>query len=62
LEEIALKKEWQKPQLIVMTRSKPEESVLTYCKGGEITGAGGSGCYYGGYGSDVGYCDAWLIS
>ncbi|MFO8166048.1 MAG: hypothetical protein R6T98_16125 [Desulfatiglandales bacterium] len=26
------KKQWQKPELIVLTRSKPEEQVLWFCK------------------------------
>lgn len=26
------KKPWQKPELIVLARSKPEETVLTACK------------------------------
>ena len=26
------KKRWQKPQLIVIARGTPEESVLTHCK------------------------------
>ena len=29
-----MKKQWQKPELIVLVRSKPEEAVLTACKGG----------------------------
>jgi hypothetical protein len=28
------KRQWQKPELIVIVRNKPEEQVLTYCKGG----------------------------
>ena len=33
------KKEWQKPELIILTRSTPEEAVLTACKvGGATTG------------------------
>ena len=27
------KKEWVEPELIVLVRSKPEEAVLTVCKG-----------------------------
>jgi len=26
-------KTWQKPQLIVLVRSRPEEAILDYCKG-----------------------------
>ena len=32
-------KEWTKPELIVLVRSKPEEAVLTSCKG--VNAAGG---------------------
>jgi hypothetical protein len=28
-----LKKKWQKPELIVIARSNPEEMVLAWCKG-----------------------------
>jgi hypothetical protein len=27
-----MKKRWQQPQLISLTRSKPEEAILTFCK------------------------------
>ncbi len=27
-----MKKKWEKPTLIVLTRSQPAESILTYCK------------------------------
>jgi len=41
------KKNWSKPELIVLVRSKPEEVVLTACKkvggGGEIR-IGGAWC------------------
>jgi hypothetical protein len=33
------KKEWERPELIVLARSKPEEAVLTACK---FTGSGPS--------------------
>jgi hypothetical protein len=26
------RKQWQRPELTVLVRSKPEEAVLTYCK------------------------------
>jgi len=26
-------KQWQKPQLIVLVRNRPEEAILTFCKG-----------------------------
>jgi|WetSurMetagenome_2_1015567.scaffolds.fasta_scaffold86641_1 hypothetical protein len=35
---MTVKKEWGKPELTVLVRSKAEESVLTGCK---FTGAGG---------------------
>ena len=28
------KKKWEKPKLIVLVRGRPEEMVLTQCKGG----------------------------
>jgi len=31
------KKEWSEPELIVLVRSKPEEAVLTACKGAPYT-------------------------
>jgi len=45
----AEKKPWQKPELIVLVRSKPEEAVLKFCKR-EIESLGydilKAGCYY----------------
>jgi hypothetical protein len=35
-----LKKAWKTPELIVLVRNKPEEAVLTTCKGGSFTGSG----------------------
>jgi len=32
------KKPWQKPELIVLVRSNPEESVLTVCKNASAAG------------------------
>ena len=42
------KKQWQKPELIVLVRSKPEEAVLQGCKEYNLDGAGthASICYY----------------
>ena len=39
-------KKWEKPQLIVLVRSRPEESVLETCKTGFESGpgAGFAGC------------------
>jgi len=31
-EEMAMKKNWEKPELVVLFRGKPEEAVLTHCK------------------------------
>ena len=36
------KKAWQKPELIVLARSNPEEAVLTTCKGNSIVSAAGT--------------------
>jgi hypothetical protein len=33
-----MKKVWKKPELVVLYRGKPEESVLQNCKGGATTG------------------------
>ncbi len=43
MEEIKKKKTWTRPQLIVLVRGKPEESVLQACK---TTTSGGpfAGC------------------
>lgn len=32
------KKKWDKPELIVLVRGKPEEMVLAQCKGGAFVG------------------------
>ena len=38
-------KPWQKPELIVLVRSKPEEAVLVTCKNpGNPTGPGKTNC------------------
>ena len=31
--DVEMKKQWERPQLIVLVRSKPEENVLAACKG-----------------------------
>jgi len=44
-----MKKNWEKPKLIVLIRGKPEESVLFFCKlFGDTNGALGfiTGCGY----------------
>lgn len=38
------KPRWQKPELIVLVRSKPEEAVLTACKNGVKGPAHKDGC------------------
>ena len=35
------KKQWEKPELIVILRSKPEEAVLASCKGAGKSGSSG---------------------
>ncbi len=35
-----MRKKWNKPKLIVLTRSKPEESILTGCKRSGVSGEG----------------------
>ena len=37
------KKEWRKPELIVLVRSKPDETILVICKA--TTGRGGPNYY-----------------
>ena len=46
-------KTWQKPQLIVLVRSKPEEAILTFCKGttGNAPNQTNVGCWGTGPGS-----------
>jgi len=47
--EARKKEKWNKPKLIVLVKSKPEESVLGYCKGGwdydPTPGDVGGGCF-----------------
>ncbi len=38
-----IKKEWVKPELIILWRCTPEEAVLTYCKAGPKTGGATGG-------------------
>ena len=46
-----MKKIWEKPNLVVLIRSRPEESVLTHCKVGGSGLEGGhtkvDGCHNG---------------
>jgi len=49
------KKEWAKPELIVLVRSHPQEAVLAVCKdamAGSANASLNSGCWY-----DLGGCD-----
>jgi hypothetical protein len=52
-----VKKEWTKPELIVLVRSKPEEGVLTACKHNDGVSIGGGP--YDAYGGCAGLnrCD-----
>jgi hypothetical protein len=38
------KRQWQKPELIVLVRSKPEEAVLGWCKAWSWSGPGMGKC------------------
>lgn len=42
------KKHWNSPQLIILTRVSPEESVLTECKfiGADVAGVNGPNTYF----------------
>ena len=40
----ARKKQWSKPQLIVLGRGKPEETVLAACKHGGNSGPSSNNC------------------
>ena len=44
------KKSWEKPEVLVLTRSKPEEGVLSSCKGAQSPGpnATQATCIYNG--------------
>lgn len=35
-----MKRQWQRPRLLVIQRGTPEEAVLTVCKDGEMGGWG----------------------
>lgn len=39
------KKKWTKPQLIILERIKPEESILTTCKTTGVTGPLKADCF-----------------
>jgi hypothetical protein len=49
--QMAPKKTWLKPELLVLVRNNPEESVLFACKGGSADGAVGG----------FGMCFAYLL-
>lgn len=52
-------KTWQKPQLIVLVRNRPEEAILTFCKG-DSSGTGSQstnlGCWGAGPEPLAGFC------
>ena len=33
-----MKKQWEEPKLIILVRSRPEEAILSNCKGTELKG------------------------
>ncbi len=41
------KKKWERPQLIILVKGKPEERVLAGCKGTTVWGPGGKSEYWG---------------
>ena len=47
-------KVWEKPQLVVLTRSKPEEAVLGWCK--QYIAGSGPDTAFAGYG-----CDSYTV-
>jgi len=56
-------KKWEAPKLIVLVRSRPEESLIASCKGGQIVGepnATDSSCYFTGDGCMS--CQQWTDS
>lgn len=57
-----IKKEYKRPELIVLTRTKPEEHVLLFCKTGEV-GQGPDG-YFGACTGTIqgGFCQEWTPS
>ena len=38
MEQLGKKKEWVRPELLVLVRSHPEETVLAACKSGALSG------------------------
>ncbi len=56
------KKPWEKPKLIVLVRSRPEEAILEFCKAELIAHVGaGDYCNLCQYGSG-GPCNDWSNS
>jgi hypothetical protein len=51
------KKVWEKPELLVLVRTKPEEAVLTGCKTFNAQGSSGDACA-----SELGWCEAESVS
>jgi len=50
-----MKKAWEKPQLVVLVRSQPQEAILILCKGDGV--AQSSGDSYGGCETYVPACE-----
>jgi len=53
------KRDWKKPELVVLTRNKPEEAVLQACKTSTDNGAEptNNGCYTSFYGNPCDACE-----
>jgi hypothetical protein len=60
--EWTLAPKWTRPELIIITRHKTEESVLASCKGGTKDGSGFYNNYCKGPIEDCTNCDAIAIS
>jgi hypothetical protein len=62
-----MKKIWEKPNLVVLTRNRPEESVLTHCKLGNTPIGGGpeghvNGCHDGSCSTNCDDYNSWTCS
>ncbi len=55
------KKTWQKPQLIVLVRGKPEEAILSFCKGSMEMGYPGNVFDWCVHDNCLG-CDFWAVT
>ncbi len=56
-----MKKVWEKPQLVVLVRGNPEESVLLLCKMGS-EGPISEGAWFGGCTFDLNGICYWIVS